>query len=90
MSEWGVVNRIVPADTLRDKARAFARRLADGPTLANAASKRMIRLAVDDGVERADAAMADVGAPVMASRDLQNGARTLLEKGPGHASFEGR
>jgi enoyl-CoA hydratase/carnithine racemase len=90
MFEWGVVNRVVPADALRDKARAFARRLADGPTLANAASKRMIRLAVDDGVEGADAAMAKVGAPVMASRDLQNGARTLLEKGPGHTSFEGR
>jgi hypothetical protein len=27
---------------------------------------------------------------VMASDDLQNGARTLLEKGPGHATFEGR
>jgi hypothetical protein len=26
----------------------------------------------------------------MASQDLQNGARTLLEKGPGHATFEGR
>jgi hypothetical protein len=50
----------------------------------------MIRLAVDDGVEGADAAMADVGAPVIASQDLQSGARTLLEKGPGHASFEGR
>ena len=30
------------------------------------------------------------GAKVMASEDLQNGARTLLEKGPGHATFAGR
>ena len=30
------------------------------------------------------------GATVMASEDLQNGARTLMEKGPGHAIFEGR
>ena len=30
------------------------------------------------------------GARVMASEDLQNGARTLLEKGPGHAKFRGR
>ena len=50
----------------------------------------MIRLAVDEGVEAADAALSQVGAGVMASEDLQNGARTLLEKGPGHASFEGR
>ena len=60
------------------------------PTLAHAATKRMIRLAVDEGVEAADAALPAEGARVMASEDLQNGARTLLEKGPGHATFTGR
>ena len=50
----------------------------------------MIRLAVDEGVEAADAALPEAGARVMASEDLQNGARTLLDQGPGHASFEGR
>src|SRR5947208_947713 len=90
MLEWGVVNRVVAADELREKATSFVRRLAAGPTLAHAATKRMIRLAVDEGVEAADAALSQVGAGVMASEDLQNGARTLLEKGPGHASFEGR
>ena len=50
----------------------------------------MIQLAVDEGVEAADAALPEAGAKVMASQDLQNGARTLLEKGPGHATFEGR
>jgi hypothetical protein len=50
----------------------------------------MIRLTVDDGVETADAALPEAGARVMASEDLQNGARTLLGKGPGHASFAGR
>jgi enoyl-CoA hydratase/carnithine racemase len=90
MLDWGVINRVVPAAELRDKAFAFAQRLAAGPTLAHAATKRMIRLAVDEGVEAADAALPDAGAKVMASQDLQNGARTLLEKGPGHATFEVR
>ena len=90
MLEWGVVNRVVPADDLYDKALAFAKRLGEGPTLAHAVTKRMIRLTVDEGVEAADIALVDAGAKVMASRDLQNGARTLLEKGPGHAAFEGR
>ena len=89
MLEWGVVNRIVPAADLLDKTRAFAQRLAAGPTLAHAATKRMIRLAVDEGVDAADAALPDEGARVMASEDLQNGARTLLEKGPGNATFSG-
>ena len=50
----------------------------------------MIQIAVDEGVEAADAALSAEGARVMASEDLQNGARTLLEKGPGQATFAGR
>jgi enoyl-CoA hydratase/carnithine racemase len=90
MRDWGVVNRVVAPGDLHAKARSFAGRLAAGPTLAHAATKRMIRLAIDQGVDAADAALPEVGAKVMASQDLQHGARTLLEKGPGHATFEGR
>jgi enoyl-CoA hydratase/carnithine racemase len=89
MLDWGVVNRVVPADELLGKARAFASRLAAGPTLAHGATKEMIRRTVDEGVEAADAALPTVGTRVIASSDLQRGARTLLEKGPGHASFDG-
>jgi enoyl-CoA hydratase/carnithine racemase len=90
MLEWGVVNRVVAGGDLREKSYGFAERLAAGPTVAHAATKRMIALTVDQGVEAADAALPEAGAKVMASRDLQNGARVLLEEGPGHASFEGR
>jgi enoyl-CoA hydratase/carnithine racemase len=90
MLEWGVVNRVVTSQDLLDKSRAFVRRLAEGPTLAHAATKQMIRLTVDEGVEAADAALPEAGAKVMASEDLQDGARTLLEKGPGNATFTGR
>ncbi len=90
MLEWGVVNRVVPAGDLLDKAQSFVRQLAAGPTLAHAVTKRMIRLAVEEGVDAADAALPAEGAKVMASDDLQNGARTLQEKGPGHATFTGK
>jgi enoyl-CoA hydratase/carnithine racemase len=90
MHQWGVLNRVVPAGDLIGKAQSFARQLAAGPTLAHAATKRMIRLTVEEGVEAADAALPEEGARVMASDDLQNGARTLLEKGPGHATFTGK
>jgi enoyl-CoA hydratase len=90
MLDWGVVNRVVSAPELREKAHSFAQRLASGPTLAHTATKRMIQLTVDEGVEAADAALAEAGARVMASEDLQNGARTLIEEGPGHATFAGR
>ena len=90
MLDLGVVNRIVPYGELLEKSRAFAERLAAGPTVAHRATKRMIQITVDEGVAAADAALPAVGAKVMASADLQNGARTLMEKGPGHAEFEGR
>jgi len=90
MLQWGVVNRVVAADDLHEKARAFAERLASGPTLAHGATKRMIQLTLDEGVAAADAALGEAGGEVMASDDLQNGARTLIEQGPGHASFAGR
>ena len=90
MLDWGVVNRVVAAEDLLEKARSFAQRLAAGPTRAHAATKRMIQLAVDEGVKAADAALPEAGARVMASEDLQSGARSLLEKGPGHATFTGR
>jgi enoyl-CoA hydratase/carnithine racemase len=89
MLEWGVVNRVVATAELHEKAQSFTRQLATGPTLAHAATKRMIRLTVDEGVGAADAALPEEGAKVMASDDLQNGARALLEKGPGHATFVG-
>ncbi len=90
MLTWGVLNRIVPAADLHEKAYAFVERLAAGPTLAHAATKRMVRLAIEEGVDAADAALPADGAKVMASDDLQNGARTLLEKGPGQATFTGK
>jgi enoyl-CoA hydratase/carnithine racemase len=90
MLSWGVVNRVVAASELTEKVSSFAQRLAAGPTLAHAATKSMIALAVDEGVGSADAALPEVGATVMASDDLQRGARTLIEKGPGHAIFNGR
>ena len=90
MLGWGVVNRVVAASELTEKVSAFAQRLAAGPTLAHAATKRMIALAVDEGVGSADAALPEVGATVMASDDLQRGARTLMEEGPGNATFSGR
>jgi len=38
----GLVNRVVPADKLRDEAHAFATALAKGPAFAHAMTKRML------------------------------------------------
>lgn len=90
LERWNVVNRVLPDDELVEKATAFAERLAAGPTLANAATKRIVRAATDEGTRGADAVTPDVAAPLFDTKDLQEAVKTFLEEGPGHASFEGR
>lgn len=41
--EWGLVNEIVPADELHARAAALARELAEGPTVAFATMRALLR-----------------------------------------------
>jgi enoyl-CoA hydratase len=90
LERWNVVSRVLPDDELAEKSLRFARRLADGPTLAHAATKRMVRAFIEHGVSGADERAAEIGSPLFATSDLQRAVRSFLEEGPGKANFEGR
>src|SRR3954453_23231901 len=90
LERWNVVNRVVPDDQLLEKGMKFAHRLADGPTIAHGATKRIIRACRADGVDRADEVTPGVFAELFASEDLQNAVASFLKDGPGKATFEGR
>ena len=90
LERWNVVNRVLPDADLEEQTMRFAHRLAAGPTRANAATKRMVRAYLDDGVRGADKRVGEIAAPLFATEDLQNAVRTFLEQGPGKATFEGR
>jgi enoyl-CoA hydratase len=90
LERWNVVNAVVPDAELAERSLGFARRLAAGPTRANAATKRMVRAVLDEGVRGADARAAEIGAPLFETRDLQRAVESFLTEGPGKASFEGR
>jgi enoyl-CoA hydratase/carnithine racemase len=90
LERWNVVNRVLPDGELEDKAMRFARRLAAGPTVAHAATKRLVRAQLDGGVAAADAAVADVAGEVVESEDFRDGVTSFLEHGPGKATFAGR
>lgn len=79
---WNIVNRILPDDRLQDTALEYAGRLASGPTLAFAASKRLIRAHLDHGVRGADDLINDVALPLFDTEDMQNGVSTLIDVGP--------
>ena len=87
---WNVVNEVVQDEGLRERAKSLALRLAEGPTLAHAMTKRILRAYVEGGVPAADRVTRRDAAELFASEDLQGAVRTFLDKGPGHASFSGR
>ncbi len=90
MHGWGVVNRVLPADGFDDAARAFARRLAAGPTLAHAATKRTIQSYAEGGIAKADAEVPAIAGALFDTHDLREALRSFLDEGPGRATFEGR
>lgn len=90
LERWNVVNRVLPDGELAEESMRFAERLAAGPTLANAATKRIVRAFLEEGVRGADARVGEIAGPLFGTEDLQRAVRSFLEEGPGKARFEGR
>jgi enoyl-CoA hydratase/carnithine racemase len=90
LESWGVVNRVVDDGTVTEKGMRFAGRLAAGPTLAHAATKRIVRAYLRGGVDRADEVTPEQFAGLFASQDLRGAVRSFLAEGPGKATFDGR
>ena len=78
---WNIVNRVVPDDAFESQTRAFAERLANGPTLAYAAGKRMVRAYLDGGIRAADSVVGEVGPPLFQSEDMRAAVAALVEHG---------
>jgi len=90
LERWNVVNRVVADDELLEKGMRFAHRLAAGPTLAHAATKKIVRACCEDGVDKADRETPKVAAGLFATEDLNRAVESFLSEGPGKATFEGR
>ncbi len=79
---WGIVNRILPAETLQEKALALARQLAAGPSLAYAAAKRLLQRSLDHSLETQLEDEAQAIAAASTTADAREGIRAFLEKRP--------
>lgn len=66
---WGFFNRLVEPDALLEVATALARDLAEGPTFANAMTKRMLHMEWDMSVDQAIEAEAVAQALCMRTND---------------------
>jgi 2-(1,2-epoxy-1,2-dihydrophenyl)acetyl-CoA isomerase len=76
----GLVNRVVSADSLAEAARAWAQRLAEGPTVALGLGKRLVNRALDVDRTAALAEEAMAAEINMSSEDGQEGVRAFRER----------
>jgi enoyl-CoA hydratase/carnithine racemase len=90
LEKWGLINLTVPEHSLETTTMSIAEEFAQGPTVAHAATKQLVHIAVNEGVAAADEAMAQVQAPIWASEDLKTGLASFRKNGPGLAKFTGR
>jgi enoyl-CoA hydratase/carnithine racemase len=90
LAQWNVVNRMLPDEGFAEAARDYARRVAAGPTVAHAATKKLVTAAVRDGVRAANELTPSVSGALFATEDLRGAIRSFLADGPGRATYSGR
>ncbi|MFK4692034.1 2-cyclohexenylcarbonyl CoA isomerase [Streptomyces pristinaespiralis] len=78
--EWGIANKLVPADELAGQAAAVARALADGPTLAYAALKESMAYGADRSLSEALDKEEELQAKAGASEDHAIAVQAFLAK----------
>ena len=90
LERWNVVNRVLPDNGFAEAARAYAHRVAAGPTIAHAATKTLVGTSVRDGARAADALVPDVSGALFGTEDLRGAVASFLADGPGRATYTGR
>lgn len=89
LQQWGVVNKVLPREGFDAAAREFVRGIADGPTVAHAATKRLIDVACSDGEPAATAITAGIAKDLFETEDTRNAVASFLRDGPGRSTFKG-
>jgi 2-(1,2-epoxy-1,2-dihydrophenyl)acetyl-CoA isomerase len=86
--DLGIVNAIMPGDSFIEEARAYCTRLAEGPTLAFGAAKRLVasspESSLETQMEHERRAIAECGG----TGDFKEGVAAFVEKRT--PTFEGK
>jgi len=78
--EWGLVNRVVPGESLQAESTAIAERLAAGAPLSFAATKQLVNARYYAGLEQQLDDEAVAQQQLITSDDHQEGVQAFLEK----------
>ena len=80
--DWGIINTVLPHDTVLDEAMALARELAQGPTGAYGVVKNMFRQSMQVDLERQMEMESMSMSAAAVSEDGREGMRAFFEKRP--------
>lgn len=80
--EWGLLNRVAPAERVLDTALELAASIAANAPLAARAARRVLRRSADLSAEEALALEARLSAELAATADAVEGPRAFVEKRP--------
>ena len=86
--EWGLINRVVPDDSLASETAALASRMASGPTLSYAGSKRQLNNWLYSRMDEQLELEAQIQREMSSSDDFVEGAIAFVQKR--EARFSGR
>ncbi len=81
-AEWGLINRVVPADQLDQAIDALAQRMIAKSAVAIATGKRMVYTQLEKGMEAAYDYAAEMMACNMMAEDVGEGIDAFIEKRP--------
>jgi 2-(1,2-epoxy-1,2-dihydrophenyl)acetyl-CoA isomerase len=79
---WGLINRVVPDDRLREEARALAVKMAAGPTLSYAGTKRQLNNWLYARMDEQLELEARIQQEMAESGDFMEGAMAFAQKRP--------
>jgi enoyl-CoA hydratase/carnithine racemase len=91
---WGLINKVYPDVDVEAEARAYAHKLAAGPTISYRYAKALINAAVSNGVSAADLMAMEATPQTFDTEDMRNATTRFVEVGRGKfrdgLEFKGR
>ncbi|MFD4553524.1 enoyl-CoA hydratase/isomerase family protein [Streptomyces sp. NPDC058469] len=87
LAEWGVVNALFDPHEFHDAVHAYAMRLATGPSMAHAATKRIVGAYLNGGVSAADEVLPPTAAELVRTEDHRTAVAAFLAEGPEHRTI---
>jgi 2-(1,2-epoxy-1,2-dihydrophenyl)acetyl-CoA isomerase len=79
-AEWGVLNKLVPADQLEDEVRALCVKIMRNPPLVSWINKRVIRAAMDSTLETTAVLTSNASGILANSEDATEARNALIER----------